>query len=228
MALFQFRLKVIQVTTACRNPAVLTNKFMKSGLISMRKYSKILRTEALKELEHPLDWQFRPMPIPEHEDLNDTIRYFEQIDSLMNSLEDRKTLKEKKRYFKCSICDYQTPRRSRLNYHIIAHRGLNTFECKLCEYKNNKKINMKDHILKVHKKTSENFKQFMNVNAEVMEELQKMNKRIGKANFDREKNVSCQFCSKKFRTNSGLRTHLKVTHKIHPRDVQKQQSVTFE
>ena len=182
----------------------------------MRKFSKILRTEAFKEFE----------------DLNDTLRiklfYSERIDSLMNSLEDRKTLREKKPNFECSICDYQTPRRSRLHYHMIAHRGLYTFECKLCEYKNNKKINMKDHILKVHKKTSENFKQFMNVNAEVMEELQKMNKRIGKANFDREKNVSCQFCSKKFRTNSGLRTHLKVTHKIHPRDVQKHESVTFK
>ena len=181
----------------------------------MRKYFKILRTEALKELE----------------DLNDTLLiacYFERIDSVMNSLEDRKILKEKKPNFECSICDYQTPRRSRLHYHIIAHRGLHTFECKLCDYKNNKKGNMKDHILKVHKKTSENFKQFMNVNAEVMEELQKMNKRIGYANFDREKNVSCQFCKKKFGTNSGLRTHLKVTHKIHPRDVQKQESVSLE
>ena len=106
----------------------------------MRKFSKILRTEAFKEFE----------------DLNDTITfklfYFERIDSLMNSLEDRKTLKEKKPNFECSICDYQTPRRSRLHYHMIAHRGLYTFECKLCKYKNNKKINMKDHILKVHKK----------------------------------------------------------------------------
>ena len=133
----------------------------------MRKFSKILGTAAFKELK----------------DFNDTIRiklfYFERIDSLMNSLEDRKTLTEKKPNFECSICDYKTPRKSRLNYHIIAHRGLYTFECKLCEYKNNKKINMKEHIIKAHKKTAENFKQFMNVNDEVMEELRKMNKRIG-------------------------------------------------
>ncbi|KAL3271190.1 hypothetical protein HHI36_021686 [Cryptolaemus montrouzieri] len=55
------------------------------------------------------------------------------------------------RNYKCSHCDYQTPRQSHLKSHVDGiHLGLKNHKCGQCDYQATQKINLMKHIENVH------------------------------------------------------------------------------
>ena len=58
---------------------------------------------------------------------------------------------EKKKPFKCDICDYSFSQKSDLKkHHESVHEGKRPFKCEICEKTFNRKTNMATHVAKVH------------------------------------------------------------------------------
>ena len=58
---------------------------------------------------------------------------------------------EKKKPFKCKLCNYETGLNYNLKKHTeIVHEGLKPFKCRICDFKTGDKTNLKTHIDSFH------------------------------------------------------------------------------
>ncbi|KAK2153266.1 hypothetical protein LSH36_302g02030 [Paralvinella palmiformis] len=54
-----------------------------------------------------------------------------------------------KEYFRCSLCQFATPDKSRLrNHHLAVHQGIMPFTCEFCNYKTKEKSDFRRHKLR--------------------------------------------------------------------------------
>ena len=69
-----------------------------------------------------------------------------------NSDETRSTsVQEKKKPFKCDMCDYSFSEKGSLKRHIASvHEGKKPFKCDVCSYSASERANLKRHIESVH------------------------------------------------------------------------------
>ena len=58
---------------------------------------------------------------------------------------------EGKKSFKCDLCDYSCSHKSAMSQHTLAvHEGKKPFKCEICDYSSSLKGRVKQHILSVH------------------------------------------------------------------------------